>query len=133
MMLSGEGDMDRKEKAPLCGGRKEDRLTKLLPRSIQSFNEDLKKLRMEMGYPEEYGSRARSIFSHGKCEHAATHHDAQCSLMPRSIMRWMEGGRMLERKTLSDLLQEYESQTERFRDHNTFQEFCKIQVERSKQ
>ena len=40
---------------------------------------------------------------------------------------------MPKRKTLSDLLQEYESQTERFRDHTTFQESCKIQVEKSKQ
>ena len=79
-----------------------------------------------MESPEEFGSRARSRFSHGKCEHAATHHDAQHSQMPRSIMRWMKGGRMPKRKTLSDLLQEYESQTERFRDHTTFQEFFKI-------
>ena len=40
---------------------------------------------------------------------------------------------MPKRRTLSDLLQEYESQTERFRDHTDFQEFCKIQVEKSKQ
>ena len=35
--------------------------------------------------------------------------------------------------TLSDLLREYESQTERFRDHTDFQKFCKIQVEKRKQ
>ena len=35
--------------------------------------------------------------------------------------------------TMSDLLQEYESQTERFRDHIDFQDFFKIQMEKSKQ
>ena len=40
---------------------------------------------------------------------------------------------MPKRKTLSDFLQEYESQTERFRDHTGFQGFCKIQVEKRKQ
>ena len=49
---------------------------------------------MEMESPGEFGSRARSRFSHGKCENAATHHDAQRSQMPRSIMRWMKGGRL---------------------------------------
>ena len=39
---------------------------------------------------------------------------------------------MPKRKTLSDLLHEYESQTERYRDHTTFQNFCKIQVEKIK-
>ena len=65
--------MDRKEKAPLCERRKEDKLTKILPRSMQSFQGELKKIRMEMGSLDEFGSRAESIFSHGECEHAATH------------------------------------------------------------
>ena len=90
-------------------------------------------IRMEMGSPKEFGSRAESRFSHGECEHVATHHDAQRSQVHRSILRWMRGGRIPKRKTLSELLQEYESQTERFRDHTNFQEFFKIQVEGSKQ
>ena len=53
---------------------------------------------------EEFGSRARYIFSHGECDHAATLHDAHRSQMHRSIMRWMKGGRMPKRETLSDLL-----------------------------
>ena len=73
------GEMERKEKTPLCEGRKEYKLTKLLPRSVQSFQGELKKIRMEMGSPEEFGSRAKSRFSHGECEHATTHHDAQRS------------------------------------------------------
>ena len=69
-----------------------------------------------MGSPKEFESRAESRFAHGECEHAAALHDAQHSQMPRAILRWMGGGRI----TLSDLLWEYESQTERFRDHTDF-------------
>ena len=101
--------MDRKDMAPLCEGRKEDMLTKLLPKSMQSFQGELKKIRMETGSPKDFGSRAGSIFSHGKCEHATTHHDAQRSQVAKSILRWMKGGRMPKRKNLSDLLQECES------------------------
>ena len=85
-----------------------------------------------MKSPKEVYSRAESRFSHGECEHAASLHDAQCSQIPRAILRWMGGGKMPKRRTLNDLLREYESQTERFRDHIDFQEFCKIQVEKSK-
>ena len=76
--------------------------------------------------PKEFGSRAESRFSHGECEHAATLHDAQHSQVPKAILRWMGGGKMPKRRTLSDLLQEHESQTERFIDHTNFQEFFKI-------
>ena len=71
MQLSREGEMNRK-KTPLCGGRKEDRLTKLLPKSLQCINENLKKMRGEMESLEEFGSRARSRLVHDRCEHAAT-------------------------------------------------------------
>ena len=90
-------------------------------------------MRLEMGSPKEVESRYESTFSHGEHEHVATHDDAQCSQVPRSILRWIGGGRMPKRMTLSDLLREYESQTERFRDHTDFQEFCKIQMEKIQQ
>ena len=90
-------------------------------------------MRLEMGSPKEVDSRAESRFSHCQCEHAAALHDAQCSQLPRAILRWMGGGRMPKRMTLSDLMWEYESQTERFRDHTNFQEFFKIQIEQSQQ
>ena len=108
--------------------RKEDKLIKLLPKSMQSFQGDLKRMRLEMGSPKEVESR----FSHGECEHAAKIHAAQGIQVPRAILRWTGGGKMPKRRTLSDLLQECESQTERFRDHTDFQEFCKIQVKKRK-
>ena len=116
----GEEKMYRKEKAPLCGGRKEERLSKLLPKSMQSIKEDLKKMRREMECLEEFGSRAKSRFSHDRCEHASTHYDAQCSQMPRYTMREMKEEEMPRRETLSDFLQEYESKIDNFRDHITF-------------
>lgn len=53
--------------------------------------------------------------------------------MPRFSMREMEEEGMTRRETLSDFLQEYESQTQKFRDHITFLEFCEIKVKRRKQ
>ena len=82
--------------------------------------------------PKEFGSKANSRFSHDECEHAATHYDAQSSHMPRSAIREMEEEEMPRRETFSYFLQEYESQSKKFRDHMTFQEFCKIKVERRK-
>ena len=44
-----------------------------------------------------------------------------------------EEGGMPKEGTLSGFLHEYESQTQKFRDHITFPEFCKIMVRRSNQ
>ena len=109
----------------------EDRLTKLLPKYVQCINENLKKMRREMESPEEFGSRARSRLVHDKCEHPATLYYAQCSQIPRSTMREMKEEEMPEKGTLSNFLQEYEPQTEKFRNHINFEEFFKIKVERS--
>ena len=81
--------------------------------------------------PREFGSESKSIFSYEECEHAATHYDAQRSHMPKFAIR--ERGGMTRRETLSNFLQEYESQTQKFRDHITFPKFCKIKVKRSEQ
>ena len=83
--------------------------------------------------PREFESETNSRFSYDECEHAATHYDAQHSLMLRFGMREIEEEGMPKRETLSDLLQEYESQTKTFRDHITFLEFYKVKVERRKQ
>ena len=58
---------------------------------------------------------------------------SQRSHMPRSAMGEREEEEMPRREALSDYLQEYESQTKNFIDHITFQEFCKIKMERRKQ
>ena len=79
--------MDRSQESSVCAGRKEDKLANLLPKSMKSFQEELKKMRLEMGSPKEFGSRDESIFAHGECENASKHHDAQCSQVPSSISR----------------------------------------------
>ena len=131
-----EENMRRKDKnkTPSFGGRKEERLPKFLSQTLQSIHEDLKEMRREMCIesPRGFEYESNSRFSYDECEHAATHYDAQRSYMPRFAMREMEEGGMTRRETLSDFLQEYESQTQNFRDHITFQEFCKIKVERSR-
>ena len=50
--------MDINHKASVCEGRKEYNLTKLLPKSMQSFQGELKKIRLEVGSPKEVESRA---------------------------------------------------------------------------
>ena len=131
-----EENMNRKDKkkTPLFGGRKEEKLSKLLSQTMQSIKRDLKEMRREMcrESPREFESEANSRFSYDECEHAATHYDAQRGPMPRFGMREIDEGQMPKRETLSDFLQEYESQTQKFRDHITFPEFFKIKVERSK-
>ena len=111
-----------RENTPLFGGRKEERLSKLLFQTMQGIHGDIKKMRREMlkESPKEFGSRAKSRFAHGRCEHVATHYDAQCSQMPRANMREMKEEEMPRRETLSGLLQEYKYQNEKFRDHITF-------------
>ena len=85
MMLSSKEKM----KTPLCGGRKEDRLTQLLPKSVQSIHEDFKKVRREMCTKSSRGfeTESNSRFYYGEFEHAATPYDAQCSHMPIFSMR----------------------------------------------
>ena len=115
--------------------REEDKLTKLIPRSVQSIHEDFKKIRREMCIESPRGveSESNSRFSYDECEHASTPYDGQCSHMPIISMREMEEGGMTRRETLSGFMQEYESQTQKFRDHIIFPEFCKVKVERIKQ
>ena len=61
IQLSEEGEMEISQESSVCNRRKEYKLTKLLPKSMQSFQGELKKMRLEMGYPKEVESRAESI------------------------------------------------------------------------
>ena len=76
IQLSEEAEMEKIQKDLVCEGINEDKLTKLLPKSMQSFQGEMKKMRLEMGSPKEVESRDESTFAYGKCGHAATHHDA---------------------------------------------------------
>ena len=95
-------------KTPLCGEKKEDMLTKLLPRSVQSIHEDFKKVRREIctGSPRGVETESKSRFSYGECEHATTTYDAQRSHMANFSIREREEEGMLKRGTLSSFLHE---------------------------
>ena len=67
--------------------------------------------------------RESSSFSYYGCEHSATQSYQQRSTMPMFIAREMEEGDVPKEETLGDYLQEYESQTHRFRYHVNFQAF----------
>ena len=129
-MLSRKEDMN-----PSCGERKEDRLTKLLPRSVKSIHEYFKKIRREMyaESPRGFEIESDSRFSYRECEHAATPYDVQCSHMASFAIREREGEGMPKKGTLSGFLHEYEYQTQKFRAHVTFPEFFKVKVRRNKQ
>ena len=73
--------------------------------------------------PREFESEANYRLSYEECDNETTHYDAQRSNMPRFPMREIEEEEMPRRETLSDFLQEYESQTNNSRDHITFPEF----------
>ena len=53
---------------------------------------------------------------------------SQCSTMPTLLAMGNEG--FQEQKYLEDYFMEYESQTQRFKDHLSFQEFCQIKDNR---
>ena len=64
------------------------------------------------------------------CEHSATPSDLKHSTRPMFISSGMEEGNVPKKETLGDYLQEYESQSKRFKDHLNFQEFFKIREEK---
>ena len=85
MMLSRKEKM----KTSLCGEKKEDMLTKLLPRSVQSIHEEFEKIRREIctRSPTGFETESNSSFSYRECEHAATHCKVQCSHMANFSIR----------------------------------------------
>ena len=103
-------------------------LTKLLYKFVQMIHEEFKEIRRKYGEsPRGFYSKANSRSE--ECEHATTHPNTQHSHMPRIAGREMEREEeVARRETLSDFLKEYESQTQKFRDHLSFSEFCKMKV-----
>ena len=73
--------------------------------------------------PRGFETESNSRFSYGECEHAATPYDVQRSHMASFSITERNQEGMPKRGTLSGFLHEYESQTQKFRDHITFPEF----------
>ena len=82
MMLSRKEKM----KTPLY------RLTKLLPKFLQSIHEDFKKIRREICIesPRGFETESNSRFYYGEYEHAATPYDAQRNHMASFAIRERE-------------------------------------------
>ena len=80
--------------------------------------------------PRGFEYEANHIFLHVGCEHAVTQYDPQRSFMPRFTTRDMEEEYAPKEETLSDYLQEYESQSWRFKEHLNFQGFYEIKEDK---
>ena len=83
--------------------------------------------------PKGFETKSNSRFAYGEGEHATTPYYVQRSRMASFAIIGREEEGMPKRGTLSSFLHEYESQTQNFRAHVTFPEFCKIKVRRCKQ
>ena len=99
---------------------------------MKNIKEDLKEMKGERRkeIPREFENVASPIYSHDGCGHSATHADPQHSLFPTFIARNMEEENTPREETLCDYLQEYESQSWRFKEHLDFQGFCQLKEDR---
>ena len=63
-----------KMKTPFHGEKKEDELTKLLPKSVWSIHEEFEEIMRDIctGSPRGFETESNSSFSYGRCEHAST-------------------------------------------------------------
>ena len=131
---SHQGDKEiSRRNTPSFGEEKWDKLTKLLPKYVYMIHEEFKEIRRNMygESPRGIDSKAKSRFE--ECEHAATHPNTQRSHMPMIAGREMEiREEVVGRETLSDFLKEYESQTQKFKDHLSFFKVLQDEGERKR-
>ena len=116
---------------PLFSGGK--KLSKLLLQTLHGISKYIKEMRREKhGDPStRFGNQQSSSSSYYGCEYSATQSDLKRPTSHMFMTNEMEKGDVPKRETLGDYLQEYESQSKRFKDHLNFQGFCKIKEERS--
>ena len=90
----------------------EEYISKILLQTLYNIARDLKEMRHNIGFCHE----ASTSTSYGM-EHSAA---PKCSTIPSFLF--------LEHKeeTLGNYFEEYESQSQRFKEHLSFQEFCQI-------
>ena len=137
--LGGEAS-HRKEKTheinkgmtPLFGEMKEERVSLLLFQAMKNVKEDLKEMKGEKcrKFLRGFEREASPSYSHYGCEHSVTHVDPQHILFPTFTARRMEEGDAPREETLSVYLQEYESQSLRFKEHLDFQGFFQLKEDR---
>ena len=110
---------------------KEKRISQLLFQTMKNIKEDLKEMKGERcrEIPRGFQSEASPRYSHDRCGNSATRANPQRILFPTFIARRMEEEDAPKEETLSDYLQEYESQPWRFKKNLDFQGFCQIKEE----
>ena len=104
--------------------------SKFLLQTLQCISKDIKEMRREKHGDPSTRFVHEEISSYG-CDHSATPSNLQSFTRPMVIISEKEKGDVPKKETLGDYLQEYESQSKRFKDHLNFQGFCKIKEERS--
>lgn len=99
---------------------------------MQGINKYIKVMRMERcrDSPRGIVHKGSSGFSHYGCENSATPSYLQHGTMPTFLARGKEEGDTPKEETLGDYLQEYESQSRRFKEHLNFQRFCQLKEDR---
>ena len=92
---------------------------------MKNIKEYLKEMKREecRKIPRGFEGKASPSYSYDGCEHSFTHVNPQRSLFPTFTARRMEEEGAPREETLSDYLQEYESQSWRFKKHLDFQGF----------
>ena len=95
-----------KEKTPLFGEMKEERISQLLFQTVKNIKEDLKEMKGEKcrKFPRGFESETNPRCSHDGCEHSVTHADPQRSLLPTFTARRMEEEYAPRVETLSDYI-----------------------------
>ena len=124
-------DKEDKGKPPLLGEDEEKEYPKLLIRTMQDIAREIKEMKMDR-YKDSH-----KLFLHGEGSDISHHWSdqpmkqqqvSQRSTMPTFLAVGNEG--FQEQETLEHYFMEYESQSQRFKDHLSFQEFCQIKENR---
>ena len=125
-------EKEDKGKTPLSGGMKGKELSRLLLQTMYELRNEINGMRKgrhkycSISLSHE-GSRSSSYYVR---KNSAAQSYMQCYTMPRFTARKMDKEDAPKEETLSDYLQEYESQSWRFKEHMDFQGFFKLKEER---
>ena len=97
---------------------------------MQEFSREIKEMRMDRHKesPKWFIHGEGSDISHHWSDQPMKHQVSQRYTMPTFLA--VENGGFQEQETLEDYFMEYESQSQRFKDHLSFQEFFQIKDNR---
>ena len=113
-------DKEDKGKPPLLGEDEEKEYPKLLIRTMQDIAREIKDMRIDIHKESPKGFLQGSDISHHWSDQPMKQQQlSQHSTMPTLLVVGNEG--FQEQETLEDYFMEYESQSQRFKDHLSFQ------------